>query len=57
MTRSYKTIHNHLPNTEYWKKRLLLMPSGYQVDRGDVYKICEILEYCQQNYKDILEQI
>ena len=55
MERQYKTIYSQLPNTEYWKKRMLLMPSGYFVSKTDVQLIVGFLNICQANAKSILE--
>lgn len=55
MEREYKTIFSELPNTDYWKKRLLLMPSGYFVSKTDVQLIIDFLIICRINAKSILE--
>jgi dTDP-4-amino-4,6-dideoxygalactose transaminase len=42
--REYRVLHSNLPNTEYWKSRLILMPSGYFLTTKDVYKITDFLK-------------
>lgn len=55
MKRSYKTYYSILPNTDYWKTRLLLLPSGYFVAKEDVQMIVDFLAFCKYNASKILQ--
>lgn len=56
MKRDYPTVFGALPNTDYWKSRLLLLPCGYFVSKEDVCLILELLEYCQSKASLIIEK-
>jgi dTDP-4-amino-4,6-dideoxygalactose transaminase len=43
MKRDYLVAYDSLPNTTYWRDRLILMPSGYFVTKNDVIKITDLL--------------
>lgn len=51
--REYKTIFTNLPNTIYWKDRLLLMPCGEFVSTDDVHLIMDIIEKIRLHSKAI----
>lgn len=52
--KEYKVIYDSLPNTEYWKDRLILMPSGFFVSKDDVLKISYLLVKIDKQYSNDL---
>ena len=50
--KEYQVFYNSLPNTEYWKKRLILMPSGNFVSSKDVIKITDLLVKIYKQYSN-----
>lgn len=56
MERGYETITQDIPNTNYWKERLLLMPCGEFVSTEDVELIMDTLKKIQMHSKIILKQ-
>lgn len=56
MERDYPTVYEFLPNTDYWKTRLLMLPSGYFVSEKDVNLVLELLEFCQKKAPLIIEK-
>jgi len=52
MERDYQVKNDSLPNTDYWKNRLLLMPCGYFVNIKDVSKITDLLKLISSRKKD-----
>lgn len=56
MERSYPTIFSSLPNTDYWKTRLLLMPCGHFVSVTDVKLIINLLLEIRANQKKIIKK-